>query len=246
MSDSGSHSIDVTDSEISAGGDVKFVGGGEYNIAGHIVNVEVRPPSSGTEIPALQNALLKNRVTLKRDLDKLEQLVRKGIRLKHGKITAVTKDIIISGKNIELLIPAIKLKGGDAESLPFEADIISRINVSIMRGQKHFKEKELTELLREEGVAQSRLDFAREFQWFRFPEQRKIDVEEAEENYESIASRRKYAQRFLEKCGEMMEYHDIGPDVAPETLTSSAKSEPKPSSAKSRPKLKGTMLKRKK
>lgn len=256
MEESGKKSIHADSADIDAGGDVKFVGGNEYLVAGDIINIDVATPSYGAKIENLKKALSSNRFSMREDLQMLERKVRKGLKLSHGEIRALIKDIITSGKNIEKLIPAIKMNGGEAKSLPFEADTINRINNAITKGQKEFKEKELSRLYEELPEAREQKKKAETWQLFRSKEQREIDVFEATKRLREVENGIDRAETFLEHAKRVMKYEE--PEIPTPSFSekrdevlyrkSSTKTSPKSPKHKEikEPKLKGTLMKKKK
>jgi hypothetical protein len=98
-----------------------------------IGDVNFTPSVSNPEgnVKHLQRSLEQNRETVNADLAKLRKLISEGYLLDNASVAAVIKDAISGMKNIEYLIPNIKLRGGLAESEADEGNILKRLNDAI-------------------------------------------------------------------------------------------------------------------
>jgi hypothetical protein len=116
--------------KIEMNGNVFVIGGVNYT-------PNISTPT-GT-IEHLQQALHQNRESVDEDIARLRQLVSRGYLLDNPEVVAVVKDAISGMKNIEYLIPNIRLNGGKANSLPDEVNIVRRLNNAIAQGIQDFE-----------------------------------------------------------------------------------------------------------
>ena len=130
---------DIKDSTIRADRDASVIGGDNYEIDGNNYNISVNPPSAGSNIESLSKALNQNRVNLEDKITQLENLFAEVENPDIHHIHASVRNSLVAFKNIELLIPAITLKGGNAEFLPNESDPAGRLNKAISKGKKGMK-----------------------------------------------------------------------------------------------------------
>jgi flagellar biosynthesis chaperone FliJ len=137
-------SIEVNESDINAK-TVDIVGENQYKIANSTFNIDVSAPTYDNNIKHLENSLKANRESLDEDFGKLEKLIINLNNMESGNIQAIIKDILIGSRNIELLIPPIRLNGGKVNSLPNETGIVKRINETIRNGVE-IVEENLSEL----------------------------------------------------------------------------------------------------
>ncbi len=127
---------EVKDSTIHANRDASVIGGDNYEIDGNNYNISVNPPSSALNVDSLLEALKQNRLNLKDKIAELENLFAETESPDIYQIHASVRNALVAFKNIELLIPAITLKGGIAEFLPNESDPTGRLNTAISKGKK--------------------------------------------------------------------------------------------------------------
>jgi hypothetical protein len=139
-------SVTSNNSTINAGNNVEMVGGSQFKINGSVYNIDISAPQHGTSIENLQFALEQNRISVQEDLDNLIELIGNGYLLDNAHTIAVIKDAISGMRNIELLIPAIKLNGGRAQSRADEGNIAKKIEDAILAGihKKENKPKQST------------------------------------------------------------------------------------------------------
>ena len=201
--ESQSNSINAEGASIKSDGNVEFIGGNQYKFGDNIINVDIAAPSYGTSVDKLQLSLESNRKTLREDLKHLEELVRKELDLQDGRIQAVVKDIITGSKNIELLIPAIKLNGGSAKSQPFESNTIVTINTAIAKGQKEMRTRMKEKLVVKVNNSEKALKKAKRFKFFRTKEQKVKDLTIAEFNLKKSRIALEITEDFLEKTKDL-------------------------------------------
>jgi HD superfamily phosphohydrolase len=132
------NNIEIKENDIKAKA-VDIVGENQYKIANNIFNIDVSAPKSDTNLEHLEKALKSNRESLEEDIIRLEKLIKELLRIDTGQVQAVIKDILIGNRNIELLIPPIRLNGGKVRSLPNETNIVKQINEAIGRGIDNVK-----------------------------------------------------------------------------------------------------------
>lgn len=127
-------SVTSNNSTITAGNNVEMVGGNQFKINGSVYNIDISAPQHGTSVENLQFALEQNRNSVQEDLNNLIELIGNDYLLDNSHVIAVIKDAISGMRNIELLIPAIKLNGGRAQSRADEGNIAKRIDEAIIAG----------------------------------------------------------------------------------------------------------------
>ena len=176
MSESNENTINTNDSNITAQGNVEFVGGNQYKIGGNVFNVDISKPAYGTNIDQLQNSLKLNRFTLKEDLEELEEKIRDGDKIDDGGVQALIKDIITEGRNIEMLVSAIKLGGGQAKSLPDESNTLKIVNRAILRGKRESQSNELERCQNLLNEAKINLKNASKWKLFRTKAEREKEI----------------------------------------------------------------------
>ncbi len=115
---------------ISANGSQKiFIRGVEYNL-------RVSKPAHGVGVAELRRSLDRNREMLEKNFEKMKQIYRRfrtntdPLVVEHeGAYRTATKNALVARANIDVLIPLINIKGGDAEyegdeeGLPIEEHI---------------------------------------------------------------------------------------------------------------------------
>ena len=131
----------ISGSKISAKSGVDIIGKNQYKIANSTFNIDVSAPTYDTNLKHLEKSLVNNRESLNDDFIKLERLIKELHDLNSGHVQAVIKDILIGSRNIELLIPPIRLNGGKVSSLPNETNIVKRINDAIGKSIDALKEE---------------------------------------------------------------------------------------------------------
>lgn len=115
---------------ISANGSQKiYIRGVEYNL-------RVSKPAHGVGVPELKRSLDRNREMLEKNFEKMKEIYRRfrintdPLMIEHeGAYRTATKNALVARANIDVLIPLINIKGGDAEyegdeeGLPIEEHI---------------------------------------------------------------------------------------------------------------------------
>jgi len=115
---------------ISANGSQKiYIRGVEYNL-------RVSKPAHGVGVAELRRSLDRNREMLEKNFEKMKQIYRRfrtntdPLVVEHeGAYRTATKNALVARANIDVLIPLINIKGGDAEyegdeeGLPIEEHI---------------------------------------------------------------------------------------------------------------------------
>lgn len=118
---------------------VSFTNDNEVTIHGHVIGGDLRvmPPSPELGEEQLVRALEKNRSDLYKYEEKISSLVSDNHDITSEQMNGAVKNALASYKSIVLLIPAIKLRGGDAEYTDHEAKSIETIlNDAYDRGLK--------------------------------------------------------------------------------------------------------------
>ncbi len=134
----------IDQSELSAGRDIELIGGNKYE-------VNVTPPSSDANLEQLEKSLTQNRAAFLSDEKYLIKLLSQGELLESPEVEATIKNLISSIRSIELLIPAIKLRGGNAAYTSKDSGSpAKRINDIIEEGTNIY-EYEQEKLRREEA-----------------------------------------------------------------------------------------------
>ncbi len=192
------NNVNANDSKVSAGGNVEFLGGNQYKIGGNFFNVDIKAPTHDSNLKHLEKSLISNRECLDEDFNLLEKLIVELHDLESDHVQAAIKDILITSRNIELLIPPIKLNGGKTRSLPNEANIVKRINNSIGSAIKKVKQ-ELSELEYHLKNYKSKLNKVVKFKFGRSNEDKQNQINYLVANIKSTESRLKNIKTFLNK-----------------------------------------------
>ena len=180
------NNINADNSNIAAQGNVEFVGGNIYKIGGNVFNVDIAAPSYETSTEQLNKALESNRNAIQTHLKQLEQLIRGGASLNDGNVQAEIKSLLASAKNIDTLVSTIKLKGGDAQFLASESNMVSTINSAILRGAKDIKMRELSTKEDLQRRYQREFKEAGEFKIFRSESEKAEDLKRAKANLDKV------------------------------------------------------------
>lgn len=134
----------IDNSELSAGRDIELIGGNKYE-------VNVTPPSSDANLDQLERSLKQNRSAFSKDEKLLIELLSEGKPLDSSEVEATIKNLLSSIRSIELLIPAIKLRGGNAAYTSKDSGSpAKRINNIIQEGTNLYEYRQ-EELRREQA-----------------------------------------------------------------------------------------------
>ncbi len=131
----------VERSEVNAGRDATIVGRDQINIGDHSFHVNVSPPPSAATVDELVRALEANRKALADDGQGLEDLVAAGYDMDDSRVDAAIRNTLTALRNIEVLVPEIKLRGGRASFLPGDGRVVEHIDNLVSRGKARWEEE---------------------------------------------------------------------------------------------------------